>query len=140
MATKTSLKINGLDDYIQALANAGEDINKISREALAEAGDILAAEMKRNVRVVTGERSRNLVDHIKIRVPSGEGDYNYREIGIIHRLEFTDAATAIQANAVEYGSVHNKAMPFVRPAIRSKKAAINALIKARLVAAGLADA
>ncbi len=132
---KSAFEITGLEEYLDALQRAGEDINKISREALAEASEILVAEMKARVPIDTG----NLLEHIKIKVPSGEGNYNYREIGIIYDPAFTDRETSIQARAVEFGSVHAAAQPFIRPAIRAKRAAIIKLIREHLRRAGLVD-
>lgn len=136
---KSSFEVSGMEAYLDALQKAGKDIDLVSRAALREAGEILQAEMIRRVPVKTGRKTRNLIEHIRIFTPSGEGHYNYVFVGIIHKRLYTDKATAIQANAVEYGSVHNPAMSFVRSTIRAKKAAIVRLIREHLQAARLVD-
>jgi HK97 gp10 family phage protein len=132
---KSSFKVTGMEAYFDLLQKAGKDIDLISRSALKEAGEILQADMISRVPVDTG----NLRDHIKIYTPSAEGYFNYVAVGIIRDLGYTDKETAIQANAVEFGSVHTAARPFIRPAVRAKKAAIMKLIRDRLKSAGLID-
>ena len=129
---KAKLTVTGLDDYLLALHKAGEDINKISREALGEAGEVLQAEMKRRVPVDTG----NLRDHIEIFTPSGEGDFNYVRVGIVG---LPDKQTAKQAIAVEFGSVHQASQSYIRSAVRAKRAVIMNLIRERLKTAGMVD-
>ena len=132
---KSAFQITGLEEYLDALHRAGENINNISRDALAVASEILVNDMKSNVPIDTG----NLLDHIKIKVPTAEGNYNYREIGIIHDIEYTDEKTAIQARAVEFGSVNMSARPFIRPAISKNRRLIMNIFRNRLKAAGLVD-
>jgi len=132
---KSAFNITGFEDYVADLVNAGIKINQVSREALAEASDILLAEMRARVPIDSG----NLLDHITVKVPSAEGNYNYREIGIIYDLDYTDKKTSIQARAVEFGSVYMAAQSFIRPAIRSKRSVITNLIRNRLKAAELVD-
>lgn len=132
---KTAFQMTGLEDYLDALQRAGEDIDKISREALAEASEILVADMKARVPVDTG----NLLSHITIKVPTAAGHYNYREIGIIYDLAYTDKKTSIQARAVEFGSIHMAARPFIRPAIRANKTRILEIFRRSLQSKGLID-
>jgi HK97 gp10 family phage protein len=132
---KSQFPVTGLDEYLEVLQNAGEDINEVSRSALAEAGEMFQSAMVARVPVDSG----NLRDHIKIFTPSAEGDYNYVAVGIIHDLAYTDKETAIQARAVEFGSVHMAAHPFIRPAVRATRGAVQKLIRERLKAAGLVD-
>ena len=135
MTTKAKLTLTGLDDYLDALQRADKDINQVARAALAEVGGILQSAMIDRVPVDSG----NLRDHIKIKTPTKEGDFNYVEVGIIHDVNYTDKQTAIQAIAVEFGSVKMKAQPFVRPAIASSKNVVNNLVRDRLKCAGLVD-
>lgn len=132
---KTAFQMTGLEDYLDSLQRAGEDIDKISREALKEASEILVADMKRRVPVDTW----NLFNHITIKVPSAPGHYNYREIGIIYDLAYTDKKTSIQARAVEFGSIHMKAHPFIRPAISANRSRILEIFRRSLKSKGLID-
>lgn len=132
---KSKFEIKGLEEYLQTLEKAGVDINLVSRGALKECGELLQSAMKSRVPVDTG----NLQDHIRIKTPTVEGDYNYVFVGIIHDAAYTDAKTAIQANAVEYGSTRMNAKPFVRPAINASRSRVNNIVKERLKNAGLVD-
>jgi HK97 gp10 family phage protein len=120
---------------MENLTKAGVDINKVSREALAEAGSMLQSAMLSRVPIKNG----NLASHIKIKTPTAEGNYNYCEVGIIYDLAYTDKKTSIQARAIEFGTIYAPAQPFIRPAIRALRGAITGLILSRLQAAELVD-
>lgn len=130
---KSAFQITGFEEYFDSLRKAGEDINKVSREALAEVGNMLEGEMKSRC------ESEELKQIITQYVPSGTGDYNYRRIGIIHDLSYTTKRQMIKAIVIEFGGVHWAARPFIRPAIRAKRAAAMKLIQDRLRAAALVD-
>jgi HK97 gp10 family phage protein len=116
-----------------ALTKAGADVNKVAREALAEASEVLLAEMQARC------QSRELKAILAIKVPSGEGDYNYREIGILYDLAHTSKRQAIKARVIEFGSTRMAARPFIRPAIRAKRTQVMNIIRDRLRAAALVD-
>lgn len=132
---RASLQLKGLADYLDALQRAGEDINQVSREALGEVGPILQSEMRRDVPYDEGD----LHDTIQIHTPSGEGDYNYILVGIIHDAAYTTRENAIKARVFEFGSKSIAARPFIRPAIARNKRLVNDLIYKRLKAKGLVD-
>lgn len=132
---KSAFQIHGMEEYIEHLRKTGEDVNKISREALEEVSNVLLVEMQSRVPVDTG----NLYEHIKIKTPTKEGDFNYREIGIIHDIAYTDKKTAIQARSIEFGTVHAHAQSFIRTAIRAKRGVCLEIIKNRLKNAGIVD-
>lgn len=130
---KNGWQVTGLDDYFTALEEAAKDINTVSREALAEAGQMLKSEM------VSRCPSRQLKPYIQIHTPSAEGDFNYVAVGYVRDLSYTPADIAILANVIEFGSVHNAPMPHIRPAVRALRGRVNSLIGERLKAAGLVD-
>jgi len=130
---KAAWEVQGLEDYMDMLKEAGKQVNVVSREALAEVGQELQAEMQIRCKV------DKLLPYIKIYTPQREGDYNYVAVGFVHDLAYTPAWAAILANVIEFGSVHNAAMPFIRPAVRAMRSAVNAKIAARLKAATLVD-
>lgn len=132
---KSKFEVTGLEAYLDVLQKAEVDINLVSRAALKEVGEMFRSAMVARVPVDTG----NLRDHIRIFTPSAEGNYNYVAVGIIRDASFTDRETAIQANVVEFGSVNMAARPFIRPAVRAKRAAAQRLIRERLKAASLVD-
>lgn len=52
------------------------------------------------------------------------------DVGVIHKLQFTDEKTAIYANVQEYGSATTPAHPYIRPALdEDKRAARKAMLK-----------
>jgi HK97 gp10 family phage protein len=130
---RSSFQVTGIEEYIETLEKASKDVNKVSREALADAGKDLLAAMRSRCRV------DKLLPYIQIFTPSVEGDFNYVAVGFIHDLAYTPKETAILANVIEFGSVHNAAMPFIRPAVSAVRASVNRLIAARLKAATLID-
>jgi HK97 gp10 family phage protein len=136
---KSNFEVTGLEAYLEALQKAGKDVDLVARAALAEAGTQLQSEMIRRVPVKTGIHTQNLKDHIKIFTPAGEGHYNYVAVGFIRDARYTDKETMIQANSVEFGTPHSEALPFIRPAVRAKKASLLNLMRERLKAAGLVD-
>jgi HK97 gp10 family phage protein len=132
---RSAFQITGFEEYVTDLVNAGININKVSRDVLAEVSEVILAEMRSRCPIDTG----NLVGHLTIKVPSAEGDYNYREIGIIYDLAYTDKKTSIQARTVEFGGVKMAARPFIRPAIRAVRAEVVNRIRERLRASKLVD-
>jgi hypothetical protein len=119
--------------YEDALAEAGANVNAVSREALAESAQILQAAME------AACPSEKLRPYIKIFTPQGEGDYNYVAIGYVRDLAYTPPEIAVAANSVEFGSVHNAPMPHIRPVVRRLRKSVNELIAGRLKAAGYVD-
>ena len=137
---KSKFEITGVEAYLEVLQKAGRDIDLVSRAALHEAAsDILQPDMIARVPHKTGIHSDNIRAHIKIFSPSKEGHFNYVEVGVIQSLDYTDAETARQVVAVEFGTTHSAAEPFLRPAVRAKRTQVMNLIRARLQGAGLVD-
>ena len=131
----SKLEITGLDDYFALLQQKEMDINKVARAALDEAAPLIQTEMQKRVAVDEG----GLRDHIMIYTPSGEGDFNYRFIGVISKKIFTDKRTAIKAIVNEFGSKHMAAHPYIRPAIRAARLQVQNIIKEHLQRAGMVD-
>ena len=119
--------------YADALEHASADVNKVSREALADAGQILQSAMQ------AACPSDKLRPFIKVFTPSGEGDFNYKAIGYVRDLAYTPKEIAIAANSVEFGSVHNAPMPHIRPTVSRLRNYVKKHIAAKLKAAGYID-
>jgi HK97 gp10 family phage protein len=113
------MSLKGLDEYLEALAKAGRDVDAVAKKALEAGAKIMQERMIALVPVDTG----NLQDHIKIKGPIQDGNRIYVEVGIIHDRNYTDAETARYANSVEYGNSSMAAQPFIRPAIEGGKSA-----------------
>jgi HK97 gp10 family phage protein len=108
MPIKTRLETRGFEEYLEALAKAGQDIDAISDEALAAGGKILIEGMQRRV----PKKTMNLMNHIKATPPQRDGNVHYIDVGLVHG---TDADTARYAGAQEYGTSDMSANPYIRP-------------------------
>ena len=133
MTTYAKLQLKGLEDYLEAIQQAGLDIDAASQRALRKGGAVLEAEMDRLVPVDLG----NLKANIEIVGPFQEGNFSYVDVGVIH----ADAETAIYGNVQEYGSPskHINAQPYIRPAIDGKASAVKRAIRDSLKAEGMVD-
>lgn len=121
------------EEYRDAIEQAGKDVNVVSRQALAEVGDVLVSAMQ------AACPSDKLRPYIQLYTPTREGDFNYVAAGYVRDLSYTPKEIAIAANSVEFGSVHNAPMPHIRPAVRKLRGYVNQTIADRLRAAGLVE-
>lgn len=137
MVTQVRFETKGLAEYLENIQKAGRDIDAAAQRALMKGAAVLEAEMESLAPIDTG----NLLEHIQIKGPLQEGNFNYVEVGIIHDASFTDAETATYGNVQEYGSPSKNipAQPYIRPAIDRKRAAVMRLLRESLKAEGLAD-
>ena len=105
---KTVLTTKGFDDYIEKLANAGEDIDAITDEALAAGGQVLKDGMQRRAPVASG----HLKGRISMTEPVNNGNYHSVRIGIFN----VDRKREIYFFYQEYGHSRTAAHPYLRPA------------------------
>ena len=133
MASKTYISLRGFEEYREKIVAAGRDIDAVVQTALIEGAEVAKQGMKRRVRKDT----YNLQDHIQIDGPHQEGNYSYVDVGVIHKIEFTDAETARYGNAQEYGTSSMEAQPYIRPTMKGDKARINGIMKKILERAGM---
>lgn len=137
MATKGTFSMTGLSDWLEDLARAGQDVDAVVQEVLMEGAAPVLAEMQRLVPVGSAAEGDphpgNLRNHLAIDGPHQEGNFNYVDVGVID----ADAETAIYGNVQEYGSGHNAAQPYIRPAIKKHKSVIKKTLKAVLERYGL---
>lgn len=128
---KVKLTFEGLEEYLALLKQAGEDVDKISEQALAAGADYLLAEMQ--AKAPTNTIKQNL----RKTAIMADGSKRYLYIGI---LRTTPKDIAIRAATWEYGGratpnpkfkkrinrPHFQMHPYVRPvlhnAYRVKKA------------------
>jgi HK97 gp10 family phage protein len=129
MTTRATLTLEGLDDYLELLKKAGEDIDRVAEEGLLAGGDMLVSGMQSRAPF---SRIANAVRRTSIMK---DGNKRYLYVGV---LRGTDAETARIANVWEFGgrttpspknrSRHPRpgiqARPFMRPTLRrdAKKA------------------
>lgn len=126
MATTGKISLEGLSEYLEALAKAEADVDGAARDAVFEGALTLQASMQDLVPILTGR----LWEHILIKGPITDGNFIYCEVGILHDIAYTPKDVAIQANTIEYGGTRRAAQPFIRPAInKSKKVLVDAMRK-----------
>lgn len=129
MATSGRLELSGLANYLEDLARAGQDVDAAVQRALPKGADQILPEMK----TLVPKDTHNLEAHLSIEGPHREGNFSYVEIGIIT----ADKETAIYGNVQEFGSSSVAAQPYIRPSLKSKKAAAMRAMKESLKSEGL---
>jgi|DewCreStandDraft_4_1066084.scaffolds.fasta_scaffold06643_7 HK97 gp10 family phage protein len=113
MATKATLTLKGLDEYLEKIAAAGKDVDEAAARAVLAGAEVLQEGMRNRVPVRTG----NLRENIRIFGPEQDGNFVFCEVGLIDRRGLTDADTARYGNAQEYGTSSMAAQPYIRPTI-----------------------
>lgn len=136
---KATFELTGFDEYIESLIKAGHDVDLIARDALSEAAQDLQSALINAVPDVQGVNAEALREHINIRTPSGEGHYNYINVGFLHDIEYTPKGINIHARIVEFGSVWTPPHPFIRRTVAAFKNHFLQVAKSKLAAAGLVD-
>ena len=129
MATSGKLELSGLANYLEDLARAGRDVDAAAQRALEAGAQPILGEMI----TLVPKDLHNLESHLDLDGPHQEGNFSYVDIGIIA----ADKDTAIYGNVQEYGSSSVAAQPYIRPALKSKKAAAMRAMKASLESEGL---
>lgn len=109
MPIKTRLTTKGLEEWLERLAQAGQNIDAIAGEALLNGGELLLDGMRRRVPVDT----HNLQNHLNLQGPKQDGNFIFVEIGLMG----ADANTARYGNVQEFGSSSMAAQPYVRPTL-----------------------
>ena len=108
MVVRTSFDLRGLDEYLEAVARAGNDVDEAVAEALAESGDTILGEMQMLVPIgETGNLFRALIR----TDPEREGNYTFIEVGMQNKEQALAAGysekmladVARYGNAQEYG-------------------------------------
>lgn len=133
MTTQGNFTLEGLNDYFEQLAQAGEDVDAVAAEVIAEGGVELQTEMQSLVPIDSG----NLHDHIQMDGPTREGNFTFVDVGVIHVVSKTDAETARYGNVMEYGSATTAAQPYIRPALKRKKGVVKQAMQKVLTRFGL---
>ena len=133
MTTHARFELKGLDEYLEAIQQAGQDIDAAAKRALSAGAEILQAEMD----ILVPKDEGNLQDHIVIVGPFQDGNLNYVEVGVVN----ADAETAIYGNVQEYGSPSKNIKPqsYIRAAVDRKKSAVKKAIRESLKSEGFVD-
>jgi HK97 gp10 family phage protein len=127
MPVRYKLETKGFSSYLEALVQAGKNVDQVADEALAAGGDILLQGMDRRVPRDTG----NLAAHLERSEPEQDGNFHSVTVGL---SKDTDAETARYGGAQEFGwGPDHPAQPYIRPAIdedmRSARSAMRAIFE-----------
>lgn len=124
MPTRAKLTTKGLEKYLEALAQAGRDVDAAAARAVQAGADVALDGMKKRVPRDTGNLERNL------EVATGrDGNMHWGEIGL---LKGVDADTARYGNVQEFGSSTMTAQPYIRPTMAEDKGKIRAAMRESL--------
>lgn len=107
MTVRVIWKLNGMEKYLEALYEAGKDVEAAADRAVAAAGAVLLEGMKQRVPVLTG----NLKSNLECSAPMRDGYVHYVEVGI---KKDVDPETARYGNVQEYGSAHTPPHSYIR--------------------------
>jgi HK97 gp10 family phage protein len=115
MTTQGVFSLRGMEEYLENLASAGENVDDAAKRAVMAGTEVAQTGMKRRAAYLTG----NLQEHIQIKGPEQDGNFISAEVGLIHEKAYTDAETARYGNANEYGTSSMPAHPFIRPTLKT---------------------
>lgn len=127
MPIKTRLTTKGFEAYLERLARAGQDIDRISDQALTQGGEILLNGMKTRV----PKDTHNLENSLIMDGPRQDGNFHFIDVGVIK----ADADVARYGNVQEFGSSNTAAQPYIRPTFDGDMSKARAEMKKVFIAA-----
>ena len=130
MAIRTKLTLKGMEQYLEAIAAAGANIDPAADRALAAGAELL----KEGMIARAPEETGNLKSKIQAGEPQQDGNFHFIEIGL---LKGTDKETARYGNAQEFGTANTSAHPYVRPTMDSDMARARKAMRESLKAEGM---
>jgi HK97 gp10 family phage protein len=137
MPVRYQMTLSGLDAYLEAFNALGGNVDQAAAKALEAAGDLILAEMESRVpvgRAPQDPHPGNLKAHLKRQPVEISGHFISVTVGVDPNV---DKDTAIYGNVQEYGSKHDAAQPYIRPAFDESKAKVRAIEKQVLQAEGV---
>jgi phage protein, HK97 gp10 family len=123
MPLKSLVSLKGLDEYLERVAQAGENIESATAKAVDAGASVFQEGMLARAPEKTGELKRHLV---KIG-PDKDGNYISVKVGAFNVQRNTKGSSYIFYQ--EMGSAHNPPHPFIRPAFDEDKRKANAVMK-----------
>src|SRR4030066_619518 len=125
MTVREKLDTKGFSEYIERIAQAGQDVDQAAAAALAAGGDVLLEGMQRRV----PKDTPNLEQHLERTAPQQDGNYIFVEVGLSKKA---DAETARYGTAQEYGTSSMAAQPYIRPTLDSDMGKARKVMKKEL--------
>jgi HK97 gp10 family phage protein len=110
MTTRATLTTKGVAETLDALAQAGQDVDATVDRMLQAGGGVLLDGMKTRV----PKDTHNLESKLALDGPHQDGNLHYVQVGMEPGI---DADTARYGNAQEYGTSVMAAQPYVRPTV-----------------------
>ena len=127
--TKSMLSTKGFDEYLEKIAQAGQDVDAAASEAVLAGGQVIQAGMEARA----PRRSGHLVAKIKIVGPNRDGSYHMVKIGLFNINREKELYFFYQ----EHGSARNSAHPFLRPSFDEDSRKASAAMKAKFKERGV---
>jgi HK97 gp10 family phage protein len=128
MPIKGQITTRGFEEYLEAIAKAGQDVDAAADRALQAGAQVALRGMERRIPFLTGW----LKSHLYISDLRVEGNFHYVEVG----LSLKDRK-AIYGVYQEFGTSEMSAQPFIRPTFDEDKAAIRRAMKESLESEGV---
>lgn len=125
MATRLSLSMTGMREYLERVARANRDIDDIVDEALLAGAQVLLVGMQKRVRYKTGNLQRKLV----IVGPVRDGNFHFVFVGLPDNV---DAETARYGNVHEFGSSSVQAQSYVRTTMKKDGSKANKAMRNKI--------
>jgi len=119
---KANLSVKGLEEMLEGMAKAGDDVDEAAAEAVMTGGAVALAGFKSRVAVDTGK----LRDSLVVTEPEQDGNVITISVGQPDRgANKVSKRLAIYGNVQEFGSSSMAAHPYVRPTMAADKGKIN---------------
>lgn len=128
---KRLFQVKGLDAYLEAFVQAGQDVDAVVEDLLTEAAPIAEREMHDNLRRTSEQWTGATAETIFATAPQRDGNYLFIEIG-------ADTSKDPAGFYKEYGTARQAAEPFIRPAFtKLRRSALKQMLKRAAEAFGL---
>jgi HK97 gp10 family phage protein len=108
---KAALGVTGLNEWLEQLATAGEDVDEVVGEVLEDAAPLVESELVRNLQRTSEEYTGETAATIEVSDLQKDGNYVFIEAT-------AGGAAAPQAFWKEFGRTRQAAEPFFRPTFK----------------------
>lgn len=109
-----TLTFKGLEDWMELLAESGENVDDAVTELLGETQPFIEGELVAQLRKISEEYTGETASTIEVSGVQQEGNYLFVEATV-------GGSDAPQATYKEYGTTRQAAEPFVRPTFRGHR-------------------
>jgi len=110
MTIRVKFATKGFEEWLERVAQAELDVDRVTAEALQAGGEVLLEGMLKRVPRLTG----NLAENLSVDGPHQDANYHFVWVGLNRDV---DADTARYGTVQEYGAADTPAQPYIRPAL-----------------------